>query len=60
ARTLLGFNGGSSGNGGATFATTVATHVASANSGGGLISQGQVLNPSTTSYDNYIVRFTGA
>lgn len=60
ARTLLGFNGGSSGNGGATFATTVATHVASANSGGGLISQGQVLNPSTTSYDSYIVRFTGA
>lgn len=60
ARTLLGFNGGSSGHGGATFATTVATHAASTNSGGALISQGQVLNASTTSYDNYVVRFTGA
>lgn len=25
-----------------------------------MISQGQVLNPSTTSYDNYVVRFSGA
>lgn len=60
ARTLLGFNGGSTGNGGATFATTVETHASSTNSGGGLISQGKVLNSSTSSYDNYIVRFTGA
>jgi flagellar hook-associated protein 3 FlgL len=60
ARTLLGFNGGSSGNGGTTFAATVATHVSSINSGGAFISQGHVLNPNTASHDNYVVRFTGA
>jgi flagellar hook-associated protein 3 FlgL len=59
ARTLLGFNGGSRGDGSATFATTVTTHSATANSGGALISQGQVLNASTTTFDNYAVRFTG-
>lgn len=59
ARTRLGFNGGSSGNGGVTFASTVAAHAASANSGGAVISQGQVLSPSTISHDHYAVRFTG-
>jgi flagellin-like hook-associated protein FlgL len=59
ARSLLGFNGGSAGVGGATFAATVSTNAAAANSGGALVSQGEVLNTSTTSFDNYVVRFTG-
>ncbi|MBX3324908.1 MAG: hypothetical protein KF682_03315 [Nitrospira sp.] len=60
ARTLLGFNGGSAASGGATFAATVATDVASTNSGGALVSQGQVVDTNKTSFDNYVVRFTGA
>ena len=60
ARTLLGFNGGSAGNGTATFVPTVVTHAASSNSGGATISQGQVRNASITSFDNHILRFTGS
>jgi flagellin-like hook-associated protein FlgL len=59
ARSLLGFNGGSAGVGDSTFAATVSTNAAAANSGGALVSQGEVLNTSTTSFDNYVVRFTG-
>lgn len=60
ARTLLGFNGGSAGNGDSTFAPTVVTHAALTNSGGATISQGRVRNASMTSFDNHVVRFTGA
>lgn len=59
ARALLGFNGGSAGSGGATFAATVATDAAAANTGGAVVSQGQIVNTSTASFDNYVVRFTG-
>src|SRR5574337_166107 len=59
ARALLGFNGGSAGSRGSAFGATVATDAATANSGGGLVSQGQIVNTSTTSFDNYVVRFTG-
>lgn len=59
ARTLLGFNGGSAGVGTATFVTTVTTDAAAANSGGALISQGEIVNASATSFDNYAVSFTG-
>jgi flagellar hook-associated protein 3 FlgL len=59
ARTLLGFNGGSAGVGTTTFVTTVTTDAAAANSGGALISQGEIVNTSATSFDNYAVRFTG-
>ncbi|MFO0698021.1 MAG: flagellin [Nitrospira sp.] len=59
ARTLLGFNGGSAGSGGATFAATVTTDAAATNSGGALISQGQIVSANRASFDNYIVRFTG-
>lgn len=60
ARSLLGFNGGSAGSGGSTFAATVMTDAAATNSGGALVSQGQISDTSTTSFDNYIVRFTGS
>ncbi|MDF0652011.1 MAG: flagellin [Nitrospira sp.] len=60
ARTLLGFNGGSAGSGGSTFAATVTTNAATGNSGGALVSQGQIVDTSMTSFDNYVVRFTGA
>lgn len=60
ARTLLGFNGGSGGSGGSTFAATVETDAAATNSGGASVSQGQVVNTSTTSFDNYVVRFNGS
>lgn len=60
ARSLLGFNGGSAGSGGSTFAATVMTDAAATNSGGVLVSQGQISDTSTTSFDNYIVRFTGS
>lgn len=59
ARTLLGFNGGSAGSGGSTFAATVTTNAAAGNSGGAVVSQGQIVNTSTTSFDNYVVRFSG-
>lgn len=59
ARALLGFNGGSAGVGGATFAATVSTDAAAANSGGALVSQGEVLDVNAASFDNYVVRFTG-
>ena len=59
ARTLLGFNGGSAGVGTATFVTTVTTDAAAANSGGALVSQGEIVNTSAASFDNYAVRFTG-
>lgn len=60
ARTLLGFNGGSAGTGASTFTPTVVTHAASTNAGGATVSQGHVRNASVTSFDNYVVRFTGA
>jgi flagellar hook-associated protein 3 FlgL len=60
ARTLLGFNGGSAGAGASTFTPTVVTHAAPTNAGGAIVSQGQVRNASATSFDNFIVRFTGA
>lgn len=60
ARALLGFNGGSTGSGGSTFASTVETDAAVTNSGGASVSKGQVSDTSTTSFDNYIVRFTGS
>lgn len=60
ARTLLGFNGGSAGVGTATFVTTVTTDAAAANSGGALVSQGEIVNTSAASFDNYAVRFTGS
>ncbi len=60
ARTLLGFNGGSTGTGASTFAATVTTDAAAANSGGALISQGQVVDTNLASFDNYVVRFTGS
>ncbi|MDH4301405.1 MAG: flagellin [Nitrospira sp.] len=59
ARTLLGFNGGSAADGAVTFAPTVITQAASANSGGAIISQGQVRDANVASFDNYVVRFTG-
>lgn len=59
ARTLLGFNGGSAGAGDSTFAPTVVTHAAPTNVGGATISQGHVRNASSTSFDNYVIRFTG-
>jgi flagellar hook-associated protein 3 FlgL len=59
ARTLLGFNGGSAGVGASTFVTTVTTDAAAANSGDALVSQGEIVNTSATSFDNYVVRFTG-
>lgn len=59
-RTLLGFNGGSAGDGDSTFVPTVVTHVAQTNVGGATISQGQVRNASVASFDNYVVRFTAA
>jgi flagellar hook-associated protein 3 FlgL len=59
ARTLLGFNGGSAGVGTATFVTTVTTDAAAANSGGALVSQGEIVNTSATAFDNYVIRFTG-
>lgn len=59
ARTLLGFNGGSAGDGDSTFVPTVVTDAAATNVGGATISQGQVRNASATSFDNYVVRFTG-
>ncbi len=58
ARTLLGFNGGSAADGAVTFAPTVVTQAASANTGGATISQGQVRTASVASFDNYVVRFT--
>jgi flagellar hook-associated protein 3 FlgL len=60
ARALLRFNGGSAGSGGSTFAATVATDEAATNTGGASVSQGQVLNRNATSFDNYVVRFTGS
>ncbi len=60
ARALLGFNGGSTGSGESTFAATVTTDAAAVNSGGAVVSQGQVVDASATSFDNYVVRFTGA
>jgi flagellin-like hook-associated protein FlgL len=59
ARTLLGFNGGSAGVGTTTFVMTVTTDAASANSGGAVISQGEIVNMNAASFDNYAVRFTG-
>lgn len=59
ARALLGFNGGSAGVGAETFVTTVTTGAAAANSGGALVSQGEIVNASAASFDNYVVRFTG-
>lgn len=59
-RSLLGFNGGSVGSGGATFAVTVATDGASTNTGGASVSQGQIIHTSATSFDNYVVRFAGS
>jgi flagellin-like hook-associated protein FlgL len=59
ARTLLGFNGGSAGIGTTTFVTTVTTDAAAANSGGAVVSQGEVVNTSATTFDDYAVRFTG-
>lgn len=59
ARTLLGFNGGSAGVGTATFVTTVTTDAAAANSGGALVSQGEIVNTSVTTFDDYVIRFTG-
>ena len=59
ARSLLGFNGGSAGDGASTFVPTVVTQVASTNVGGATISQGQVRDPSVTSFDNHIIRFAG-
>ena len=59
ARAFLGFNGGSAGDGASTFAVTVSTNAATTNSGGALISQGQVRNANAVSFDNYVVRFTG-
>lgn len=59
-RSLLGFNGGSVASGGATFAVTVATDGASTNTGGASVSQGQIIDTSATSFDNYVVRFTGS
>ncbi len=59
ARALLGFNGGSVGVGTASFVTTVATDSAAANSGGALVSQGEIVSASAISFDNYAVRFTG-
>ncbi|MBK9305806.1 MAG: hypothetical protein IPM58_01635 [Nitrospira sp.] len=59
ARSLLGFNGGSAGNGASTFVPTVVTQVASSNVGGATLSQGQVRNPSVTSFDNHLIRFSG-
>ncbi|MEQ1845177.1 MAG: flagellin, partial [Nitrospira sp.] len=38
---------------------TVTTDAAAANSGGALISQGEIVNASATSFDNYAIRFTG-
>ena len=60
AQTPLGFNGGSAGSGGSTFAVTVETKAGITNSGGALVSQGQIINASATSFDNYVVRFTGS
>lgn len=60
ARALLGFDGGSAGGGNSTFVPTVVTHVASSNVGGATISQGYVRDASVASFDNYVVRFTGA
>jgi flagellar hook-associated protein 3 FlgL len=60
ARTLLGFNGGSTGTGASTFAATVTTDAAAANSGGALISQGAIVDTNLTSFDDYVVRFTGS
>ncbi|NGZ03461.1 MAG: hypothetical protein CV090_10465 [Nitrospira sp. WS238] len=60
ARTLLGFDGGSAGSGESTFAATVLTDAASTNSGGALVSQGRIVDTSAISFDNYVVRFTGA
>ncbi|MBS0151718.1 MAG: hypothetical protein JSR31_12320 [Nitrospira sp.] len=59
ARALLGFNGGSAGSGESTFSSTVTTNVGAANSGGAVVSQGQIIDTSATSFDNYVVRFTG-
>ena len=59
ARTLLGFNGGSAGVGTATFVTTVTTDAAAANSGGALVSQGEIVSTSATTFDDYVIRFTG-
>jgi len=59
ARALLGFNGGSAGFGESTFTATVTTDAAAANSGGAMVSQGQIDGTSATSFDNYVVRFTG-
>ncbi|MGZ8405633.1 MAG: flagellin N-terminal helical domain-containing protein [Nitrospira sp.] len=59
ARALLGFNGGSVGVGTATFVTTVATNSAATNSGGALVSQGEIVSTSAISFDNYAIRFTG-
>ncbi len=59
ARTLLGFNGGSAGDGDSTFVPTVVTDAAATNVGGATISQGQVRNASATSFDNHVIRFTG-
>lgn len=60
ARTLLGFNGGSAGVGGATFAATVSTDASAVNTGGAEVSQGEVLDATATAFDNYVVKFTGA
>ncbi|MEQ1679396.1 MAG: flagellin [Nitrospira sp.] len=60
ARALLGFNGGSAGVGTTTFVTTVATDAAATNSGGALVSQGEIVSASANSFDNYAIRFTGS
>ena len=60
ARTLLGFNGGSAGVGTSSFVPTVTTDAAAANSGGAVVSQGEVVNGSAVSFDDYVVRFTAS
>lgn len=53
----LGFNGGSTTGGASPFAVTAVASAFGANTGGGLLSQGRIVDPNRLTLDNYVIRF---
>ena len=60
ARTSLGFNGGSSTAGNTPFALAATAGAAAGNSGGAVLSQGQVVDDNQVTLSDYMIRFSSA
>jgi flagellin-like hook-associated protein FlgL len=58
--TTLGFHGGSKTTGESPFARSATTGADLGNTGGGIISQGKVIEPDAVTLDDYIVKFSSA